>query len=617
MSDKHTKVLLIEDNPGDVRLIQEILVMKSQAEYQLECADRLSTGLEHLVKGEIDVVLLDLSLPDSQGLDTLSKVRARAPAVPIVVVTGLDDEALALQAVRQGAQDYLVKGDIDSKILWRVMRYAMERKRLEKALQERVKELDCLYGIERIAARPGLTVDEICQEVVNLLPKSWQYQDIACARITLGKKEFRTDPFNTTEWKQSANINVKELKEGTVEVYYLEVRPELDEGPFQKEERLLIDAVAGQLGGLAERKQAEDLFRSLALSSPVGIYIVKDRRFQFVNPQFQKDIGYSENELLGMDSLRLVIPEDRDMVRENAVGMLKGERSAPYEYIVTTKGGDIKWVLEIVTSIKYRGARAALGYFVDTTERKKMQSQLIQAEKMSALGTMAAGVAHELLNPMMGILNFAQYCLKHTAEGDPRYPVLQDIERETRRCSNIVRNLTTFSRMGKQDEEGYQKESLATIIDKVIRLLSYRVGRQRVSITQHIDEEVSEVWARTNSLQQVLLNLINNALDAVKESEKKEIRVEVHREGDFIQVTVADSGCGLTPERLERIYDPFFTTKPVGQGTGLGLTISRSIVNSKGGVITCKSKLGEGTTFKILLPMKQKEVQGEHKDISD
>ncbi len=109
-----------------------------------------------------------------------------------------------------------------------------------------------------------------------------------------------------------------------------------------------------------------------------------------------------------------------------------------------------------------------------------------------------------------------------------------------------------------------------------------------------------------NSMQQVLLNLISNALDALLESQKKEIHIEVYREGAFLQVTVADSGCGLAPENLEKIYDPFFTTKPIGQGTGLGLTTSRSIIESHGGDITCESKLDVGTIFKILLPVKTK-----------
>jgi signal transduction histidine kinase len=136
MSNKAVKVLLIEDNPGDARLIQEMLTESGQTRCRLDCVERLSTGLERLVSGGIDLVLLDLGLPDSQGLDTLSKVHAQTPEVPTVVLTGLDDEALALQAVRQRAQDYLVKGDFDSKVLWRVMRYAVERQTLTMELEQ-------------------------------------------------------------------------------------------------------------------------------------------------------------------------------------------------------------------------------------------------------------------------------------------------------------------------------------------------------------------------------------------------------------------------------------------------------------------------------------------------
>ena len=129
-------ILLVEDNPGDVLLIKEVLDESAQVEYHLECAYQLSTGLERLIKGGIDLILLDLGLPDSNGLDTFGKFRAQVSSVPIVVLTGLDDEVTALQAVRQGAQDYLPKGDIDSRVLWRVMRYAVERKQAEAKLIE-------------------------------------------------------------------------------------------------------------------------------------------------------------------------------------------------------------------------------------------------------------------------------------------------------------------------------------------------------------------------------------------------------------------------------------------------------------------------------------------------
>jgi sigma-B regulation protein RsbU (phosphoserine phosphatase) len=144
MSNKAIRVLLIEDNPADTRLIREILAEDKGTPFELECADRLATGLACLARGGIDVVLLDLGLPDSQGLSTLVKVQAEALTVPVVVLTCLDDEALAVEAVQEGAQDYLVKGQVDSNLLARSIRYAIERKRAEeKARQlETLKELD-------------------------------------------------------------------------------------------------------------------------------------------------------------------------------------------------------------------------------------------------------------------------------------------------------------------------------------------------------------------------------------------------------------------------------------------------------------------------------------------
>jgi signal transduction histidine kinase len=140
MGGEPIKVLLIEDNPGDTRLIKEMLAEARGACFELECADRLSSGLACLAQGRIDVVLLDLGLPDSRGLGTLVKVQAEVLTVPVVVLTGLDDEALAVEAVKEGAQDYLVKGEVDSNLLGRSIRYAIERKRAEETLRQLDRE---------------------------------------------------------------------------------------------------------------------------------------------------------------------------------------------------------------------------------------------------------------------------------------------------------------------------------------------------------------------------------------------------------------------------------------------------------------------------------------------
>jgi two-component system CheB/CheR fusion protein len=234
---------------------------------------------------------------------------------------------------------------------------------------------------------------------------------------------------------------------------------------------------------------------------------------------------------------------------------------------------------------------------------EESQAQLIQTEKMSALGTLVAGTAHELNNPIMGILNFVAHCVKHTSEDAPTYTVLQDIQHEAKRCAEIVRNLLTFSHVERDGDEAYQKGSLTEILGRVLKLLCYRIEKQGVSVTQHIADDTPDIWMDPNSVQRLILNLIANALDALEDSPIRELNVEIRREGEFVQMTIADTGCGIAAEHLGSIFDPFFTTKPVGQGTGLGLSVCQGIVETHGGKITCESEPGVGAKFTILLPV--------------
>ena len=166
MESEKIEVLLIEDNPGDARLIQEMLTEPGEAWFQFEYADRLSRGLEHLENGGVDVVLLDLSLPDGQGLDALEKVQAQAPAVPVVVLTGFDDETLAVEALRHGAQDYLVKGDVDSTVLYRAVRYSVERKRAVEDAKRYSKRVEALYAVAQ-AVSHSLNMDEALNNALD------------------------------------------------------------------------------------------------------------------------------------------------------------------------------------------------------------------------------------------------------------------------------------------------------------------------------------------------------------------------------------------------------------------------------------------------------------------
>ena len=242
---------------------------------------------------------------------------------------------------------------------------------------------------------------------------------------------------------------------------------------------------------------------------------------------------------------------------------------------------------------------------------EQSQAQLIRTEKMSALGTLVAGVAHELNNPMMGILQFSQYCVKHTQKDDKRYDVLRDIEHETKRCIDIVQNLLTFSHTGKGQPARYSKSACSVPIERVLKLLSYRIEKQKVSVGCHVAEGTPDVRMNAGQIQEVLLNIVCNALDAVQNSDRKEISIDVRAEDGSAVVTVTDSGCGVPSDKIGKIFDPFYTTKPVGKGTGLGLSLCRSIMEDHGGEIICRSEPGSGTELTVKLPIKSKK--GEEK----
>ena len=234
---------------------------------------------------------------------------------------------------------------------------------------------------------------------------------------------------------------------------------------------------------------------------------------------------------------------------------------------------------------------------------KKTTQLLVHAEKMSATGIMAAGIAHELNNPIMGILNYVQYCLKHTDENDRRHGILQSAEQEILRCATILKNLLTFARMGQEGQESYLVENCVELLERALQLLDYRIKHNQVSILREYEENTFLVRVKANPIQQVFLNLLGNALDALEPCHVQEIHLQINNQSPFVRVGIHDSGPGMEREQLSKIFDPFYTTKAPGKGTGLGLAICQSIIEEHQGRLSCESTLGQGTLFEVLLPM--------------
>jgi signal transduction histidine kinase len=231
------------------------------------------------------------------------------------------------------------------------------------------------------------------------------------------------------------------------------------------------------------------------------------------------------------------------------------------------------------------------------------QSQLVQSEKMSAFGQLGAGIAHEVKNPLAGILGCAQLALRGAEPGSSVHTNLGLIEKETRRCKSIIDNLLKFAR---QEKAHMDPIEVNPVVSDAVAIVRHQLEMNRVHIETDLGSALPEIYGNANQLQQVVMNLMINAQQAM-EGEPGNVRVAtVTTPEGGVEIRVGDNGPGIRKENLAKIFEPFFTTKPAGQGTGLGLSVSFGIVKDHGGEIRVESEVGQGSTFIITLPERSK-----------
>lgn len=242
----------------------------------------------------------------------------------------------------------------------------------------------------------------------------------------------------------------------------------------------------------------------------------------------------------------------------------------------------------------------------DITHEERNRRRMLQSQKLAALGEMAGAVAHEINNPLGGILAFTQIMMREVDREDEKYQFLECIEESAKRCQATVRNLLNYARFAPQEER--QLITLPTAIQKAIKIFGHKLSLHRVQVEQEQDPAIEQVHIRVNSneVQGVFLNLIHNAVDAMEPGGGTltiKLFIDESAEPAVVVATVRDEGCGIPAENLQRIFDPFFTTKDEGKGTGLGLSISYQIIEDNGGTIGVESVVGEGTTFTLSFPI--------------
>jgi len=353
-------------------------------------------------------------------------------------------------------------------------------------------------------------------------------------------------------------------------------------------------------------KESEEKYRTLVEEAENIVYIIQDGRLRFVNGPGVEFGGYTEEELYsdGFDLLQLIHPDDHVAVA-TAMAVLAERRSAHQrlEARFVSKRGEVYDFILTGASLTYRGKPAIMGVLVDITEKKKLQGQLIQSEKLASIGQLVSGVAHELNNPLAAIMGYAQLFSENEALPPKERESAQKMFESSERCKKIIQNLLSFAR-----RQEIHKTTLEVneILDRAVELREYNLRSHDIEIRRRYQTDLKTVVGDPHHLQSVFLNIINNASDAMRNGNGKGIlKIATRLENNSVVVEFADNGPGIPPEFRDKVFDPFFTTKEVGKGTGLGLSISYGIIKEHGGELFLDRSYDGGSKFMIKLPVGQ------------
>jgi hypothetical protein len=301
-----------------------------------------------------------------------------------------------------------------------------------------------------------------------------------------------------------------------------------------------------------------------------------------VEELFSEDFAHTLSQVLSQDGWRL-----------------KEIRNLYKLHTATVAGRSLVLNIAIAPLQDSQAQTGALVVVEDVTTRIRLEEQLQQREKLSSIGLLAAGVAHEVNTPLTGVSSYSQLLLGMIPDGDPKHALLQKIRNQSERATNIVNNLLNFSRTGSATE--FTEVDTAEVLDDTLQLLEPQLRHHQIEIVRAYVSEAPRVFGNGGKLQQVFTNLLLNARDAIPDGGSITISTFSH-DRDSVTVEIADTGIGISAENVPKIYDPFYTTKGVGRGTGLGLAVTYGIVQEHSGHITVESKPGQGTIFRITLP---------------
>ena len=402
-----------------------------------------------------------------------------------------------------------------------------------------------------------------------------------------------------------------------------ELRNQLSQ--LQKEKADLEDAIIDlQMENEDLQIENEDLYERQALArelieqAPDAFFAHDlDGRFVFVNDVSCQALGYSPEELLDLSVFDVEFGFSNAEIQGHWNDVAAG-KTVHTEGLLKRKDGTALPVDIRIGLFEASGNKFIYGIARDISERKQFEERLRQVHKMEAVGTLAGGVAHDFNNILGIILGCSELAGDPMPDDHPSHEYLKEIKLAVLRAREVIRQLLSFSQSSDQNREPL---SVGPLVKETLKLMRVTISAN-IELQDQIPDGCFEVMANPAQIHQVMINLCTNAAHATRDGGAIEVRLKnqdfdcdgirtdaLELRGKYLQLTIRDTGCGMTPDIIERIFDPYFTTKEVGKGSGMGLAVVHGIVESLGGIVRVESQLGKGTTFNIFLPAMRKQRQ--------